>query len=61
MAGALSSLAIVGRTAELGVLDAAFDRTEANQPSMVIVGGDAGIGGGHVLHEHAAAHEHHVV
>jgi len=44
MAGALSSLAIVGRGAELDVLQGAFRRVEAGQPAMVIIGGDAGIG-----------------
>jgi predicted ATPase len=35
---------LVGRVAELAVLDAAFERVLAGRPSAVLIGGEAGVG-----------------
>jgi DNA-binding CsgD family transcriptional regulator/tetratricopeptide (TPR) repeat protein len=50
----LSSRVFAGRAAELGELVAALDRAVYGQPSMVLVGGEAGIGKSRLLAELAA-------
>ena len=52
MAIRLSSLTFVGRAAELGVLEAARRRAAAG-PSVVVVGGEAGVGKTRLVDEFA--------
>jgi len=44
MAGEFPDSAFVGRTAELGRLDAALERAEQQRPQVVLVAGEAGVG-----------------
>lgn len=46
-----SSPVFIARSSELGLLDAAFVRASAGQPSLVVVGGEAGIGKTRLLEE----------
>ena len=45
---------LVGRVAELAVLDAAFERVLAGRPSAVLIGGEAGVGKSRLVSEFAA-------
>jgi DNA-binding CsgD family transcriptional regulator len=53
MAGSLSSPILVGRASELAVLDAALDRSAGGSSSIVLIGGDAGLGKTRLLEEFA--------
>jgi DNA-binding CsgD family transcriptional regulator len=44
MAGGLATSPFVGRAEELGRLDATLDRAERDQPRVVLLAGDAGVG-----------------
>ncbi|MBI3748886.1 MAG: AAA family ATPase, partial [Chloroflexi bacterium] len=46
-----SSPVFIARSSEIGLLDAAFVRASAGQPSLVVVGGEAGIGKTRLLEE----------
>jgi len=54
MPGTLSSPILVGRATELSALDAALRRAEAGTPTIVLIGGDAGLGKTRLVDEFAA-------
>ena len=54
MAGTLSSPILVGRATELSALDAALRRAEDGTPTIVLIGGDAGLGKTRLIDEFAA-------
>ena len=54
MPGTLSSPVLVGRAAELAVLDDALRRAESGAPGAVLIGGDAGMGKTRLTREFAA-------
>ena len=54
MPGTLSSPVLVGRAVELAALDVALRRVEAGSPSIVLIGGDAGLGKSRLIEEFAA-------
>ncbi|HEY6015109.1 MAG TPA: AAA family ATPase, partial [Candidatus Limnocylindrales bacterium] len=49
-----SSPVFIARSSEIALLDAAFARVSAGQPSLVVVGGEAGIGKTRLLEELAS-------
>jgi DNA-binding CsgD family transcriptional regulator/tetratricopeptide (TPR) repeat protein len=53
MAGGFTSRAFIGRAEELGRLGATLDRAEQEQPQLVLVAGDAGMGKTRLLVEFA--------
>ncbi|HSL33581.1 MAG TPA: AAA family ATPase, partial [Candidatus Limnocylindrales bacterium] len=53
MAGRLSSPILVGRASELAVLDAALGRSVDGESSVVLIGGDAGLGKSRLVAEFA--------
>src|SRR5512134_2679889 len=53
MAGSLSSPILVGRASELAVLDAALGRSVGGESSVVLIGGDAGLGKSRLVAEFA--------
>ena len=55
MAASLSSPVLVGRAAELAVLDDALARAAEGEPAVVLVGGDAGLGKTRLVSEFSAA------
>ena len=54
MLGTLSSPILVGRASELAALDAALRRAETGTPTIVLIGGDAGLGKTRLVDEFAA-------
>jgi DNA-binding CsgD family transcriptional regulator/tetratricopeptide (TPR) repeat protein len=53
MPGTLSSPVLVGRAAELAALDVALRRAEAGTPTIILIGGDAGLGKSRLVEEFA--------
>ena len=53
MAGARTSPVLVGRAGELATLEAAFERAVEGDPSIVLIGGDAGVGKTRLITEFA--------
>jgi predicted ATPase len=55
MPARMTSPTFVGRRMERSRLDAALERAAAGEPSLVLIGGDAGIGKTRLLSEFVAA------
>jgi DNA-binding CsgD family transcriptional regulator/tetratricopeptide (TPR) repeat protein len=53
MAGGYTSRAFIGRAVEVGRLDATLDRAEQDQPQLMLLAGDAGVGKTRLLLEFA--------
>jgi len=54
MPGTPSSPTLVGRTAELALLEAALQRASEGTPAIVLIGGDAGLGKSRLVAEFSA-------